>query len=149
MISFDFKNRTALVPDDGIHQFSATTMATTGAAVVSILSNAFSPAVKNRFIHISDFKTSISEILSLVEETLGGQPWTRQNVPVKGFYDQSISNIEKGVFGVMEFAGVLTAPFFGGGTAWEADDNDALRLGERRSLRDEVVALTKLYAANA
>lgn len=148
MISFDFKTKTALLPDDGNHLFPATTLTTAGAAVVAILSNALSPTIKNRFIHISDFTTSQAEILSIVEETLGGTPWTRKNVPVKGLFDQSVRNIEKGIYGVREFAGVLTSPFFGGGTTWKADDNEILGLGERQNLRLEVAALAKQYAAN-
>jgi hypothetical protein len=136
MISFDFKKRMALLRDNGIHLSSATTLDTTGSAVVAILSNAFSPNVKNRFLHISDFKTSQAEILSVIEGILGGDAWTRTNIPVKEFFHQSMANIDASTYTVMEIAGVLTAPFFGGGTAREEDDNKRLGLGKRKSLKE-------------
>lgn len=149
MLAFDFEKKIAHLPDNGVSLFPATTHETTGAAVVAILTRAFSPEVKNRFLHISDFTTSQSEILSIIEETLDGEPWTRINVPMKGFFHQSISNIENGTCTAQEFGGVLIPPFFGGIEVWAKEDNEQLGLAKKMSLRDEVSKVARTLSAKA
>lgn len=149
MIAFDFGKKVALLPDNGVSLFPATTLDTTGAAVVAILSRAFSPDIKNRFIHISDFTTSLEEVLSIIEETLGGEQWTRINVPMKDLFRQSISNIESGICTAQEFGGVLTPPFFGGIDVWAKEDNALLGLAKNKILKDEVSSVAKTLSARA
>lgn len=137
LISFDFQKRTAVLPDQGIPLFSATTLETTGSAVVAILSTAFSTGVKNRFLHISDFTTSLSEILAIIE-TLDGLPWTRKNVAAREITISSMAAVDAGTFGRAQFWGALISPFFGQVPPWEQQDNELLGLGEQKSLTEEV-----------
>ncbi len=133
------------MPDDGLPLFSATTLSTTGAAIISILSMAFSPGVKNRFLHISDFTTSLAEIITIIEK-LDGAPWTRKSVPAKEISISSMANVDAGTFGKKEFWGALISPFFGGVSPWQQDDNELLGLGDKRSLTEEVAnAVTPFF----
>ncbi|KFG87898.1 isoflavone reductase family protein [Metarhizium anisopliae] len=137
LISFDFQKKTAVLPDDGTPLFSATTLETTGSAVVAILSTAFSTGVKNRFLHISDFTTSLSEILAIIE-TLYGVSWTRKNVAARELTISSMAAVDSGTFGRAQFWGALISPFFGQVPPWQQQDNELLGLGEQKSLKEEV-----------
>jgi hypothetical protein len=150
MLAFDFEKRIALLPDNGLTLFPATTLETIGSAVVAILSRAFSPEIKNRFLHISDFTTSQAEILSVVEETLGGDPWTRVNFPMNDYFRQCMSSIEEGTCTSKEFGGVLIPPFFGGISSWTKGDNMLLGLpAAPRNLRQEVSNTAKVIYLKA
>ncbi|EHK15228.1 uncharacterized protein TRIVIDRAFT_228270 [Trichoderma virens Gv29-8] len=147
LISFDFRKRIAVLSDDGLPVFSATTLATTGAAIASILSMPFSTGVKNRFLHISDFTTSLEEILTIVE-MVDKQPWTRQSVPANEITISSMASVDAGKFGRMEFWGALISPFFGGVAPWEQSDNEFLGLTTKQSLKEEVINTIREFVKN-
>jgi hypothetical protein len=143
----DFKNRTAVLPDKGLSLFSATTLETTGAAIVAILSAAFSTRVKNRFLHISDFTTSLEEILQIIE-ALDGAAWTRKNVPAREASISAMASVDAGTFGKMQFWGALISPFFGGVPPWQQSDNELLGLTEQPSLKEEVAKVFETSRTN-
>ncbi|EFY86036.1 isoflavone reductase family protein [Metarhizium acridum CQMa 102] len=147
LIAFDFQNRTAVLPDHGLPPFSATTLATTGSAVVAVLSAAFSTGVKNRFLHISDFTTSLAEILTMIE-TLDGVGWKRKNIAAREHTIYSMAAVDAGTFGRTQFSGALISPFFGGVPPWQHQDNELLGLGQEKSLTEEVTIVLEASRTN-
>lgn len=115
----DVTNKAATIYDSGNESFTATNLATIGAAVSSVLTHPAETA--NKYIDISSFRTSQNEILSVVEEETGTK-WKVTNVKTDGITEKADAKLAKGDFSA--FGDYLKVHFFRDGEGKSVSDHE-------------------------
>ena len=148
VLQFDFSNKSAVLDDNGIPPFPATSIMTLAKAITTLLN---SPAkIDGSFYHISDGVLTQQEILRIVERE-SGSPWKKTSFSIEAGRLEAAENMKKGIYGPKEFIAFLRAPFFGGLQTWIHVDNEVLGIKDedRVDTRDEVARLAREHLQSA
>ncbi|KAF2019806.1 isoflavone reductase family protein [Aaosphaeria arxii CBS 175.79] len=141
ILGFDFAARTAMLPDNGINPFPASTLSTISKVIISLFANP--SLISNRFYHVADGVLTQQEILQVIEKESGAS-WMRNSYSTQTVRSNAVENIAKGVYGRKEFVESLMTPFFGGLQVFTKVDNEKLGItyGEV-DLREEVARVVR------
>lgn len=140
--------RTATLPDGGIHPFSLTSKATLGAALVNLLS--LYPTIKNEFLYICDGETTMLDVVQALGRVSSSpdREWGITSYSIAERKRVADENMKAGKMGLQEFSGLLSVPFTGGLTVWKNPDNERLGLEapSKERARGVVEAIVKEVA---
>jgi hypothetical protein len=141
IFSFDFSAHTALLPDNGINPFPASTLSTLSKVIVSLFTDP--SLISNRFYHVADGVLTQQDVFRVVEKESGVQ-WTKTSYSTQSVRKHALENMQKGIYGPKEFVDSLMTPFFGGLQVFTKVDNEVLGIGSGEiDLREEVVRLVR------
>lgn len=141
IFNFDFDKHTAVLPDNGLNPFPASTHATLSKVIISLFEDP--SLISNRFYHVSDGVLTQQDVFKVVEKETGVK-WARSSYSTKDVRANALKKIAKGNYTPLEYMHSLMTPFFGGIQVWSHVDNEALGLtfGEV-DLREELEKLVK------
>ncbi|PSN72947.1 isoflavone reductase family protein [Corynespora cassiicola Philippines] len=139
-LNLDFKNHTAILPDEGINPFPASTMVSVSKAVMSLFDDP--SKISNRFYHIADGVLTQKEVVRIAEE-VSCVTWKTSSFSIEAARLAALESIEKGTYAPADLAGSLTTPLFGGIQVWTHVDNKALGVEDDVDLREEMRRLVR------
>ncbi|THY75332.1 NAD(P)-binding protein [Aureobasidium pullulans] len=146
IFGFDFNNKTACLPDNGINPFPATTLDTLSKVVISLFENP--SLISNKFYHVADGVLTQQDVFHVVEKETGVS-WARTSYSTSEVRKAALANMEKGVYGPTEYMHSLMTPFFGGLQVWRHLDNQELKVRNGEvDIREEVVQLVRKQLAD-
>ncbi|KAL2026859.1 hypothetical protein VTO58DRAFT_102840 [Aureobasidium pullulans] len=141
IFGFDFTNKTACLPDNGINPFPTTTLDTLSKVVISLFEN--QSLISNKFYHVADGVLTQQDVFHVVEKETGVS-WARTSYSTSEVRKAALENMEKGVYGPTEYMHSLMTPFFGGLQVWRHLDNQELKVRDGEvDIREEVVKLVR------
>ncbi|XPS68673.1 hypothetical protein M3J09_000959 [Ascochyta lentis] len=141
IFAFDFTTHSALLPDNGINPFPATTLETLSKVIMSLFNTP--SLISNEFYHVADGVLTQQYVFHVVEKEMGVL-WARTSYSTKEFRNAALANIQKDVYGPSEYANSLMTPFFGGLQVWRHLDNDKLKVPDGQvDVRAELISLVQ------
>ena len=141
IFGFDFTNKTACLPDNGINPFPTTTLDTLSKVVISLFENP--SLISKKFYHVADGVLTQQDVFHVVEKETGVS-WARTSYSTSEVRRAALANMEKGIYGPTEYMHSLMTPFFGGLQVWRHLDNRELKVRDGEvDIREEVVKLVR------
>ncbi|KAM0257259.1 hypothetical protein ACHAQJ_004497 [Trichoderma viride] len=135
----DFKNHTVAFIDGGNVRVSATTLASAGKAVCSILTNL--DKTKNRVVYATEAILTQQRILDIAKEIKPEIEWTTSNIKSADILKEGLDAFASGNYSAV--GKVLIGTVFGGeeyGAAYDKNDNSILGIEPitQEKLRDAI-----------
>jgi len=97
-LGFDLSSKTVTLIDNGTTPFSSTNLSQIGKALIAILQHPAETA--NKYIYVSSFNISQSDILAVFEK-VSGEKWTAKNVDSKELIQDATKRFQAGDFGAI------------------------------------------------
>lgn len=139
----DFKKAEATLWDGGNTEFSTTTLASVGQAVVGVLTH---PAeTKDRVVYIQDTVTSQKKLLEIAKELNPSKQWTVKEAKIDDATAASDANIAKGIFDWPTLAAYLYRAIFDPTSVPKFPKLDNELLGIKGVTDEEIKELVKPF----
>lgn len=137
-MGFDVKQRSAIIYDGGIEDFTGTTLDGIGQAIVGVLNHA--NETKNRFVKARSIQTCQSQLLDAFQRGTG-QAWKVDQSSVKDLLESGRKKHQAGISGwVLE---LMVYQLYTPGEARcivaSKEDSDAELLGIKEETPDDIV----------
>ncbi|KAJ4302838.1 hypothetical protein N0V90_001729 [Kalmusia sp. IMI 367209] len=125
LFNFNFTTHTAILPDNGINPFPATSLVSLATALTTLFT--YPHLISNRFYHISDGVLTQAQILQIIKAE-SGIKWKSGSYSIAEKREEAAERMREGVYGLKEYVGTLATPFFGGLQVFTHTDNEVLGL---------------------
>ncbi|KAF4957205.1 hypothetical protein FGADI_3270 [Fusarium gaditjirri] len=138
---FDFSKAEATLWDGGNAEFSTTTLATVGQAVIGVLTH---PAeTKDRAVYVQDTVLSLKKLLDIAKELNPSKQWTVKEAKIDDAVAASDANIAKGIFDWPTLSAYLIRALFDPSSVAKFPKLDNELLGIKGITDEEVKQLVK------
>ncbi|KAM0206546.1 hypothetical protein ACHAPQ_009298 [Fusarium lateritium] len=138
---FDFAKSEFTIWDDGNAEFSTTTLASVGDAVIGVLSHP--EETQDRVVYVQSTSLTLNKFLQLAKEVNPSKEWTVKHAKIDDVIAQSDSNVAKGIFDWPTLSAYLIRSIFDSKSVPKFPKLDNELLGVKSVTDDEVKELIR------
>ncbi|KAM0236569.1 hypothetical protein ACHAP5_009380 [Fusarium lateritium] len=138
---FDFAKSEFTIWDDGNVEFSTTTLASVGDAVIGVLSHP--KETQDRVVYVQSTSLTLNKFLQLAKEVNPSKEWTVKHAKIDDVTAKSDANVAKGIFDWPTLSAYLIRSLFDAKSVAKFPKLDNELLGVKSVTDDEVKELLR------